>query len=159
MGSGALVGWLNRIFSAFDVVTEERGVEKIKTIGDAYMAAAGLPVARDDHAEIIADMALAMQAEVVRLSEELDEPIQLRIGVHSGPAIAGVIGTSKVFYDVWGDTVNTASRMESHSEPGRIQVTAATRALLKDHFEFAPRGPVEIKGIGEIETFWLIGRR
>ncbi|MEW9918288.1 adenylate/guanylate cyclase domain-containing protein [Marimonas sp. MJW-29] len=159
MSPETLVGWLNRIFSAFDVLTAERGLEKIKTIGDAYMVAAGLPVARKDHAEIIADMALAMQAEVKRLSQELGEPIDLRIGIHSGPAIAGVIGTSKVFYDVWGDTVNTASRMESHGEPGRIQVTAATRALLADRYEFAPRGPVEIKGIGRIETFWLTGKR
>lgn len=153
-----LVGFLNRIFSCFDVLTAERGLEKIKTIGDAYMVAAGLPVARDDHAEIIADMALAMQAEVARLSTELGEPVDLRIGIHSGPAIAGVIGTSKVFYDVWGDTVNTASRMESHGEPGRIQVTAATQVLLKNQFNFTKRGPVKIKGIGEIETYWLTGR-
>lgn len=154
-----LITWLNRIFSAFDVLTAERGLEKIKTIGDAYMVAAGLPVARPDHAEIIADMALAMRAEVARLSEELGEPIDLRIGIHSGPAIAGVIGTSKVFYDVWGDTVNTASRMESHGEPGRIQVTAATAHLLRETHDFAPRGPIEIKGIGTVETCWLSGRR
>ena len=159
MAPEALIGWLNRIFSAFDVLTAERGLEKIKTIGDAYMVAAGLPVARKDHAEVIADMALAIQAKVAELSEELGEPIQLRIGIHSGPAIAGVIGTSKVFYDVWGDTVNTASRMESHGEPGRIQVTAASRALLEHTYAFEHRGPVEIKGIGPIETWWLTGRR
>ncbi|MBD3664757.1 adenylate/guanylate cyclase domain-containing protein [Sulfitobacter aestuariivivens] len=154
-----LIGWLNRIFSAFDVLTAERGLEKIKTIGDAYMVAAGLPVAREDHAAVIADMALAMQAEVVRLSEELGEPVDLRIGIHSGPAIAGVIGTSKVFYDVWGDTVNTASRMESHGEPGRIQVTEPTRLLLQDAFAFTERGPVEIKGVGIVKTWWLDGPR
>ena len=153
-----LVGFLNHIFSAFDRLTAERGLEKIKTIGDAYMVAAGLPVAREDHAEIIADMALAMQAETVKLSQEMGEPVALRIGLHSGPAVAGVIGTSKVFYDVWGDTVNTASRMESHGEPGRIQVTQATRAALAGTYAFEPRGKVSIKGIGEVETFWLAGR-
>lgn len=158
MSPAELVNWLNRIFSTFDLLTAERGLEKIKTIGDAYMVAAGLPVAREDHAHIIADMALDMQAEVARLSEELSEPIVLRIGIHSGPAIAGVIGTSKVFYDVWGDTVNTASRMESHGEPGRIQVTTATQVLLKNQFNFTKRGLVKIKGIGEIETYWLTGR-
>ncbi|MBD3664758.1 adenylate/guanylate cyclase domain-containing protein [Sulfitobacter aestuariivivens] len=155
MSPAELVNWLNRIFSTFDLLTAERGLEKIKTIGDAYMVAAGLPVAREDHAHIIADMALAMQAEVAQLSEELGERIALRIGIHSGPAVAGVIGTSKVFYDVWGDTVNTASRMESHGEPGRIQVTASTRALLEGHYQFERRGPIEIKGIGQIETWWL----
>ena len=159
MAPEALVSWLNRIFSAFDVLTAERGLEKIKTIGDAYMVAAGLPLAREDHAEVIADMALAMQETVARLSAELGEPVELRIGIHSGPAIAGVIGTAKVFYDVWGDTVNTASRMESHGEPGRIQVTDATRVLLAEHFAFAPRGRLQIKGVGLVETFWLTGRR
>jgi len=153
-----LVGFLNQIFSRFDVLTAERGLEKIKTIGDAYMVAAGLPVAREDHAAIVADMAFAMQSAVQDLSVKMGEQVQLRIGIHSGPAIAGVIGTSKVFYDVWGDTVNTASRMESHGEPGRIQVTAATKAVLGDTFACAPRGPVEIKGIGVITTFWLVGR-
>ena len=127
-----LVGFLNQIFSRFDVLTAERGLEKIKTIGDAYMVAAGLPVTREDHAAIVADMAFAMQSAVQDLSVKMGEQVQLRIGIHSGPAIAGVIGTSKVFYDVWGDTVNTASRMESHGEPGRIQVTAATKAVLGD---------------------------
>jgi adenylate cyclase len=103
-------------------------------------------------------MAFAMQSAVQDLSVKMGEQVQLRIGIHSGPAIAGVIGTSKVFYDVWGDTVNTASRMESHGEPGRIQVTAATKAVLGDTFTFAPRGPVEINGIGVIKTFWLVGR-
>ena len=154
-----LVGWLNRIFSAFDRLAAERGLEKIKTIGDAYMVAAGLPTARPDHAEIMADMALAMRQEVELLSEELGEQIDLRIGIHSGPAIAGVIGTAKVFYDVWGETVNTASRMESHGEPGRIQVTDTTQALLSEDFIFEKRGTVEIKGIGPIETwcFWWEG--
>lgn len=154
-----LVEFLNRIFSEFDGLTAERGLEKIKTIGDAYMVAAGLPIARDDHAEVIADMALAMQQVVARLSVEMEEEVDLRIGIHSGPAIAGVIGTSKVFYDVWGDTVNTASRMESFGEPGRIQVTAPTMHLLKDKYYFTRRGLVDIKGIGQVETWWLQDER
>ena len=153
-----VVAFLNRIFSRFDELTAERGLEKIKTIGDAYMVAAGLPVARDDHAEIIADMALAMQDAVAELSREMGEKVELRIGVHSGPAIAGVIGTSKVFYDVWGDTVNTASRMESHGLPGRIQVTDATHALLGDRYLFEDRGVIDIKGKGPLKTYWLTGR-
>ncbi len=111
------------------------------------MVAADLPLARADHAQVCADMAVA------RLSDEIGEQVQQRLGLHSGPAIAGVISSSKVFYDVWGDTVNTASRMESHGKPGRIQVTEATRAIPGSGFAFAPRGPVEIKGIGEIETW------
>ena len=154
----AVVDFLNRIFSRFDALTEERGLEKIKTIGDAYMVAAGLPAARDDHAFVIADMALALQAAVADLGDEMGETVNLRIGIHSGPAIAGVIGTSKVFYDVWGDTVNTASRMESQGEPGRIQLTAETRHLLGDDYVFQSRGLIDIKGKGQIETFWLLGR-
>ncbi|MEO0937719.1 MAG: adenylate/guanylate cyclase domain-containing protein [Pseudomonadota bacterium] len=152
-----VVGFLNRIFSAFDRLAAERGLEKIKTIGDAYMVAAGLPNPRPDHAEIMADMALAMRAAVAGLSQEIGEDIQLRIGLHSGPAIAGVIGTSKVFYDVWGDTVNTASRMESYGASGRIQVTSATRAQLKASYTFTRRGVQDIKGLGQIETHWLDG--
>ena len=152
-----VVAFLNQIFSRFDDLTAERGLEKIKTIGDAYMVAAGLPVAREDHAVIVADMALAMQDTVEELSVKMGEEVQLRIGIHSGPAIAGVIGTSKVFYDVWGDTVNTASRMESHGEPGRIQITGATRALLGDRFKTSERGVVEIKGVGPMDTWWLNG--
>lgn len=150
-----VVDFLNRIFSRFDELSSEFGLEKIKTIGDAYMVAAGLPVPRDDHASVVAKMAVAMQEAVKNLSDELGEDILLRIGIHSGPAVAGVIGTSKVFYDVWGDTVNTASRMESNGAAGRIQVTSATRALLGDEFEFESRGLVQIKGIGEIETYWM----
>lgn len=153
-----VVAFLNSVFSRFDELTAERGLEKIKTIGDAYMVAAGLPVARDDHAQVIADMALAMRGEVLKLSEQMGEEVQLRVGIHSGPAIAGVIGTSKVFYDVWGDTVNTASRMESHGEVGRIQLTAETKNRLGDAYQFTERGPVDIKGKGRINTFWLIGK-
>ncbi len=153
-----LVGFLNRVFTAFDKETEARGLEKIKTIGDAYMVAAGMPEARPDHAAAAADMALAMLVVAEQLTKETGEDISIRIGLHTGPAVAGVIGVRKFFYDVWGVTVNTASRMESHGEPGRIQVTAETKEALGDAYLFAPRGPIDIKGKGLIETWWLTGR-
>jgi class 3 adenylate cyclase len=154
----ALIRFLNRVFTAFDHLTHERGLEKIKTIGDAYMVAAGMPVARADHADIIADMALAMLEVTKELSQQMDQPVEVRIGLHSGSAIAGVIGKQKIFYDVWGDTVNTASRMESQGEVGRIQLTDETRAALGDRFVFEKRGLVDIKGKGPAETFWLIAK-
>ncbi len=154
----ALVTFLNRIFSAFDDLTAKHGLEKIKTIGDAYMAAGGMPVARADHAHAVADMALEMIEAIARLSDETGDKVEIRIGLHTGKAVAGVIGSDKVFYDVWGDTVNTAARMESHGETGRIQVTDATRAALENDFTFEPRGIIDIKGKGPIETFWMIGK-
>lgn len=153
-----VVAFLNSVFTEFDRLTEKHGLEKIKTIGDAYMVAAGMPVARDDHTEAIADMALDMLEVTRALSDAADQPVEMRIGLHSGSAIAGVIGTQKVFYDVWGDTVNTASRMESNGEVGRIQMTQDTRARLGDAYRFEERGLVEIKGKGPIQTFWLIGK-
>ena len=153
-----VVVFLNSVFTAFDKLTEQYGLEKIKTIGDAYMVAAGMPIARADHAQAIADMALAMLEATRKLSDDADQPIEVRIGLHSGSAIAGVIGTQKVFYDVWGDTVNTASRMESHGEIGRIQLTAETKERLGDAFLFEERGMVDIKGKGPVKTFWLTGK-
>ncbi len=152
-----LIRFLNRVFTAFDEETDRRGLEKIKTIGDAYMVAAGMPDAREDHAEAIADLALRMLEITTQLSERASQPVTVRIGVHTGPAVAGVIGVRKFFYDVWGDTVNTASRMESHGEPERIQVTAETKEALGGAYLFEPRGLVEIKGKGQIETWWLTG--
>ena len=122
------------------------------------MVAAGMPVARPDHATIIAEMALEMLQVTKRLTAETGQQIEVRIGLHSGTAIAGVIGTQKVFYDVWGDTVNTASRMESHGKEGRIQLTAETKERLGNAYTYERRGDIEIKGKGVVETYWLTGR-
>ena len=150
-----VIDFLSKIFSAFDRLAAEQGVEKIKTIGDSYMAAAGIPEAQSDHAVRIAALALCMLDAVDVIAKATDLKLQARIGVHTGPIVAGVIGTHKFVYDVWGDTVNTASRMESHSLPGRIQVSAATRLMLGDRFYFEPRGAIEVKGKGMMETYFL----
>ena len=153
----ALVELLNRIFSEFDTLADAHGLEKIKTIGDAYMAVAGLPEPWPDHAPRAARMAFAMRDAIARVSAETGEELALRIGLHSGPVVAGVIGRRKFAYDMWGDTVNTASRMESHGLPGAIHCTEATAMLLKGAFQLQPRGAMEIKGKGEMHTFLLIG--
>ncbi|MFO0660523.1 MAG: adenylate/guanylate cyclase domain-containing protein [Polyangiaceae bacterium] len=150
-----LVGRLNALFSAFDDAAVELGLEKIKTIGDAYMVVGGLPSPHDDQAGAIAEMALRMQQIVRDNAREHGDALDVRIGVHTGPVVAGVIGKRKFVYDVWGDTVNTASRMESHSEPGRIQVTAAAAAKLGNRFKLVPRGVIEVKGKGPMETYFL----
>jgi sensor domain CHASE-containing protein/class 3 adenylate cyclase len=154
-----LVELLNQVFSAFDGLAEKLGLEKIKTIGDAYMVAAGLPMPRADHTEAIAEMALAMQQVTASFQAEAGEPLEIRIGINTGVVVAGVIGTKKFIYDLWGDAVNVASRMESSSEPGQIQVTAATYDRLKDRYWLEPRGTIAVKGRGEMETYWLRGRR
>jgi urea ABC transporter urea binding protein len=151
-----LVNLLNQIFSTFDELAEQLGLEKIKTIGDAYMVAAGLPIPRDDHAEAIAQMAIAMLAAVERFQAALGENLQIRIGINTGIVVAGVIGTKKFIYDLWGDAVNIASRMESSGQAGSIQVTAATYERLKDKFVFKKRGTIKVKGKGEMETYWLL---
>ncbi|WP_448562881.1 adenylate/guanylate cyclase domain-containing protein [Trichothermofontia sp.] len=154
-----LVDGLNQIFSAFDQLTEKYNLEKIKTIGDAYMVVGGLPTPRPDHAFAIADMALDMQAHMRNLDSILGDSLQLRIGINTGPVIAGVIGIKKFIYDLWGDAVNIASRMESQGKPGHIQVTEATYMCLRDRYILEPRGSVPIKGRGEMMTYWLLGRR
>ena len=153
----ALVELLNQIFSEFDALADAHGLEKIKTIGDAYMAVAGLPEPWLDHAARAARMALAMHYAAARVSAETGEELVLRIGLHSGPVVAGVIGRRKFAYDLWGDTVNTASRMESHSLPGAIHCTEATAMLLKGAFQLQPRGAMKIKGKGEMHTFLVTG--
>jgi class 3 adenylate cyclase/HAMP domain-containing protein len=154
-----LVKLLNKIFSMFDILADKNGLEKIKTIGDAYMVVGGLPIHREDHTEAIANMALEMQAAITRFSNDLGESFQIRIGINTGPVIAGVIGLRKFIYDLWGDTVNVASRMESHGVPGNIQVTAHTYERLKDKYVFEKRGTIYVKGKGEMITYWLLEKR
>jgi len=158
LAADRIIDFLSKIFSAFDQLAAEFGVEKIKTIGDAYMVAAGIPEAQPDHAERIAAVAPRMLDAVAAIAEATHLALAARIGIHTGPITAGVIGTHKFVYDVWGDTVNTASRMESQSLPGRIQVSAATRAALGDRFKLERRGIIEVKGKGMMETYFLSSR-
>ncbi len=152
-----LLDVLNDIFSRFDRIAEHRGLEKIKTIGDCYMVAAGLPVPVADHTTRAALMALDMIEAMNRFNEQGPYKLHVRIGIDSGAAVAGVIGRSKFLYDLWGDVVNTASRMESHGVAGRIQVTDATRGRLDDTFLLEERGLIEVKGKGEMHTWFLNG--
>jgi class 3 adenylate cyclase len=154
-----LVERLNAVFSSFDDLAEKLHLEKIKTIGDCYMVAAGLNFERHDHAEALAEMGLAMLRRMDGFSTNFGERLNLRIGIHTGPAVAGVIGKKKFIYDVWGDTVNTASRMESHGEPGMIHVTDAVHARLESKYEFTARGEIDVKGKGRMKTWFLTGRR
>ncbi len=155
----ALVKRLDEVFTSFDGIADQFQLEKIKTIGDAYMVAGGVPARRDDHAVAVCEMALRMQQALAELATKIAEPVELRIGIHTGPVVAGVIGKKKFIYDVWGDTVNTASRMESHGIPGGIQVSEATYEAAKHAFEFEPRGVIQVKGKGEMKTWLLVGRR
>ncbi len=152
---GRVVELLNHLFSEFDRLAAERGLEKIKTIGDAYMVAGGLPEPHPEHATAVADMALGMIEVVKRAATMLGETLQVRIGIHTGAVIAGVIGKHKFIYDVWGDTVNTASRMETYGEPDQIHVSAATYLRIRDRFDCDARGPLKIKGKGLMETYFL----
>lgn len=151
-----VVALLASVFERFDEVIAQCGVEKIKTIGDAYMVAGGVPKPMSDHAERLARCALGMQDVVAQFSAESEHPLQLRIGLHRGPAVAGVIGTTKFAYDLWGESVNLASRLESSGEPGRIHVSGAFRAGLEETMRFETRGEVELKGVGRIHTHWLV---
>jgi adenylate cyclase len=154
-----MVGILDQLFSHFDALVERHGLEKIKTIGDCYMAAAGVPNPCPDHARKASLLALGMR-DVLATSAVAGQPgLELRIGINSGPIVAGVIGTKRFLYDLWGDAVNTASRMESHGTPGEIQITPATYELLKDEFVCRRRGTILVKGKGPMETWYLIGLR
>jgi len=154
-----VVGVLDEIFSTFDRLAKAHGLEKIKTIGDAYMVAAGLPEPRPDHAEAMAGMALEMRDAFIQVCRPLAPELTIRIGLASGPVVAGVIGRNKFTYDLWGDTVNTASRLESHGLPGQIQVGEALHQRLRGRFEFEARGEIELKGKGRQPVFLLVGRR
>ena len=154
-----LVTLLNDIFSRFDRLTDKHDLEKIKTIGDAYMVVGGLPIPRDNNAEAIADIALDMLAEISLFNTENNLNLSIRIGINTGPVVAGVIGTKKFIYDLWGDAVNTASRMESHGIPDTIQVSETSYNLLKEKYLFEERGKISIKGKGEMNTYLLLSRK
>ncbi len=154
-----LLDLLNGLFSGFDKLLEKYDVEKIKTIGDAYMVVGGVPLKKENHAEAIAEMALDMVEVVTHFSKDSGKSLDIRIGINSGPAVAGVIGKKKFTYDLWGDTVNTASRMESHGEKGKIQVTEFTYNKLQHDFELAERGVINIKGKANMRTYYLEGRK
>ena len=159
MSPEELIGFLNGVFTEFDGLAQRHRLEKIKTIGDAYMVVGGLPTPDSNHVERVAEMALAMLDAVRPLGRRIGRAVDLRIGINTGPVVAGVIGSSKFIYDLWGDTVNIASRMESLGQPGRIQVTGATRARLCERFDFEARGSVPVKGVGPMETWFLVGPR
>jgi len=159
MSPQAVVTILNEVFSTFDQLTERHRLEKIKTIGDAYMAVGGLPEPRPDHLDAIAGLALDMREAVEHLPPSGGERLQIRIGVNTGPVVAGVIGKNKFAYDLWGDAVNTAARMESSGLPGHIQITHAVYVQLREHYVIEERGTLSIKGKGEMTTYFLVGRR
>lgn len=158
MSPPELVGLLNTVFTTFDGFVEELGLEKIKTVGDEYMVASGIPRMRPDHAHAIAELALRIRDHSE--SHEFDgKAIRLRIGLNSGPVVAGIVGTHKFAYDLWGDAVNTASRMESEGVAGSIQISAATHELIREEFVCERRGTISVKGKGEMETYFLLSRR
>jgi guanylate cyclase len=155
----AVVAMLDRLFGHFDELVERYELEKIKTIGDAYMAAAGIPSPRPDHAQALATLALDLLDAVREDGAMGSLGFELRIGINSGPVVAGVIGRKRFLYDLWGDAVNVADRMQTEGTPGQIQITRATYELLKDEFICEPRGTVDVKGKGQMETWFVIGKR
>jgi class 3 adenylate cyclase len=159
MGADALVEMLNDVFGELDVIVARYELEKVKTIGDAYMVIGGVPEKRPDHLERIAGFALDLAAAVAASRASERHQIRMRIGINAGPVVAGVIGQQRTIYDVWGDTVNLASRMESLGEPGRIQVTPHVADRLRGAFDLSPRTEINVKGKGPMTTWWLEGRR
>ena len=153
-----VIEFLGQLFTDFDALVAERGLEKIKTIGDAYMAAGGLPEPLPDHAKRVVDLGLAM-LEVTTRHAIARPDIGLRVGIHSGPVMGGVIGTQKFAFDIWGDTVNVASRLESHGARNRVQISKATRDLAGDDFEYRSLGPLRLRGHGAMEAYAVVGRR
>jgi adenylate cyclase len=158
LSADALVRMLDEVFTCLDELTEARGVEKIKTVGDAYMAVAGAPEPRDDHVEAIADLALDIVGALEKLSTTMPYPVEMRVGIATGDAIAGVIGRRKFAYDLWSDTVNSAARMESHGVPGKIQVTDEIERILRGRYVLTERGTIDVKGRGPTHTWFLEGR-
>ncbi len=158
MAAPELVGLLNALFTTLDDIVQELGLEKIKTVGDEYMAAAGVPRARPDHAHVVAELALRIRDHCAD-HQFSGHDLSLRIGIHSGPVVAGIVGTHKFAYDLWGDTVNTASRMESHGVPGSIQISRATYDIIRGDYVCERRGTVDVKGMGQTETYFLLARR
>ena len=158
MTATELVELLNEVFSNFDLLVEKYGLEKIKTIGDCYMVASGVPQPRDDHAKILANMALELR-DYTSSQTFQGKQLSFRIGINSGPVVAGIIGQKKFSYDLWGDTVNTASRMESHSTGNVIQITEDTYDLIKDDFICEPRGTITVKGKGEMKVWYLLSKK
>ena len=154
-----LLEYLNALFSRFDELASAFGVEKIKMMGDAYMVVAGVPEARADHAEAIADMALGMLDVLDSVNRDYDDTCDMRVGIHSGPVVAGIIGTHRFVYDVWGDAVNVASRLESYGVANRVQISEATARLLEGRFDVARRDSIELKGWGRVEAYFLNGRK
>lgn len=158
MSPPELVGLLNSVFTTFDGFVQDLGLEKIKTVGDEYMVAAGVPTPRSDHAQATAELALRIRDHCAQQTFS-GHQLRLRIGINSGPVVAGIVGTHKFAYDLWGEVVNTASRMESHGVPGSIQISPATYELIRDDFVCEPRGTIEVKGMGDTETYFLLSRR
>jgi guanylate cyclase len=154
-----MVDLLNEVFTAFDELVDKYDLEKIRTIGDSYVVASSVPRVRADHSEALARLALDMSDFIRRWPRRGERRLDFRIGINSGPAVAGVIGRKKCIYDLWGDSVNTASRMESHGTPGKIQITRETYELIKDKFVCEPRGRIPVKGKGELETWFLVGAK
>ena len=158
MDPSVLVSELNSLFSEFDLMCERTEVEKIKTIGDAYMAVGGLPGTRGDHVNAVAELATGMVNAIEKRNFDRGEDWRVRIGIHAGPAVAGVIGTRKFVYDVWGDTVNVASRLETSAEANRIHVSEAVAREVRNAFDLEPRGTIDLKGKGEMNTYFLTRR-